>query len=81
MPSFTLLFLVAAAICVVSQVALVRSGLRARPESTPDRSSRLKEVAWAILPAIVLGVVLVATWRAISPGAQTTPSQSISVVP
>ena len=74
-------FWVAAAICVVAQLALVRSGLRARPEITPGRAARLKEVAWALLPAILLGAVLVATWRTISVPGPATPAHSISAAP
>jgi hypothetical protein len=51
-----LLFWAAVAASVVAHVVIVRSVLRATPR-------RFSEVAWATLPAIVLGAVLVMTWR------------------
>jgi len=49
-------FWVAVFVCVAAHLAIVRSVLKA-----PSR--RFMEVAWAIVPAIVLAAVLVVTWR------------------
>ena len=68
------IFWLAAACCVFAQVAIVRSALRARAQR-PDGSaspSRPIEVAWTILPAIMLALVLVLTWRALHPSAAIT---------
>lgn len=69
------LFLVAAALCVVAELAILRSLLfgRARaaeqsatgPLSDAIRARRPAEIAWAILPAVGLLFVLYLTWRAI----------------
>jgi heme/copper-type cytochrome/quinol oxidase subunit 2 len=52
---------------VIAQAAIVRSALRARAQR-PDGSaspSRSIEAAWTIVPAIMLALVLVLTWRAL----------------
>ncbi|HZI29754.1 MAG TPA: hypothetical protein VFD64_16415 [Gemmatimonadaceae bacterium] len=33
------------------------------PASTPGRSARFAEIAWAVLPTVALLVILVFTWR------------------
>jgi heme/copper-type cytochrome/quinol oxidase subunit 2 len=60
-----LLFWAAALCCLVSHAAILRSVYRAsahdgRLVSLPRR---LMEVAWAVVPALVLAAVLVTTWR------------------
>ena len=88
MTSRLALFWVAAAICVVAEVALLRSLLfgRARaaeqsatgPMSEAIRARRPAEVAWAILPAVGLLFVLYLTWRAVdvpaAPAAGASPT-------
>jgi heme/copper-type cytochrome/quinol oxidase subunit 2 len=62
---------------VFAQAAIVRSALRARAQR-PDGSaspSRPIEVAWTIVPAVMLAVVLVFTWRALH------PAQALTIVP
>ena len=70
----TALFWIAAASCVVAEVAILRSLLfgRARKAEQENesgavvgRSSRPVEVTWAVLPAVGLLVVLYLTWRAV----------------
>jgi heme/copper-type cytochrome/quinol oxidase subunit 2 len=59
------IFWAAAACCALSQAAIVRSALRARAQR-PDGSAsppRATEVAWTVLPALALVLVLVVTWR------------------
>ena len=56
--------------CAVAEVAIVRSAVAARPITggaplPPLR--RTVEVAWAVLPAVALGLVLFWTWRAMHP--------------
>jgi heme/copper-type cytochrome/quinol oxidase subunit 2 len=68
------LYWVAVACCVVAQVAIVRSVLRAgAPGRMPDdaterrvpHSRRAVELVWVLVPAIGLAAVLVVTWRTI----------------
>ena len=72
MPSFAAdaVFWVAVACCVVAELFILRSTLLARgPQSGKPLPSRRRaaEVAWAVLPAVALALVLAATWRAIHP--------------
>jgi heme/copper-type cytochrome/quinol oxidase subunit 2 len=66
-------FWVAAVASAVAQVAIVRSVLVARaPVAGADEDTsrvpaarRLGEVAWAVVPALALAVVLALTWQAV----------------
>jgi heme/copper-type cytochrome/quinol oxidase subunit 2 len=63
------IFWIAALACVVAQIALLRSSISTKGENRSNlvpASPRTSEVAWTILPALVLTVVLLATWRKIS---------------
>jgi heme/copper-type cytochrome/quinol oxidase subunit 2 len=64
-----LIFWSAAVCCIVAQVAVVRSAVRSPMAPGPDANvtmpRRSSEVAWTIIPGIVLLLLLVATWRAI----------------
>jgi heme/copper-type cytochrome/quinol oxidase subunit 2 len=64
-----IIFWLAAACCALSQAAIVRSALRARAQRPDGSASPTKaiEVAWTILPALMLALVLVLTWRALHP--------------
>jgi heme/copper-type cytochrome/quinol oxidase subunit 2 len=66
-----LVFWISAACCVVAQVALVRSAIRSPMTGTPEPAIRMPrrsgEIAWTIVPAIALVLLLVATWRAMHP--------------
>lgn len=65
------LFWVAVAVCLVAQLAIVRSVASMRPadlRSAPtSRWRSAAEVVWVVLPAIGLAVVLWLTWRAMHP--------------
>jgi heme/copper-type cytochrome/quinol oxidase subunit 2 len=69
-----LIFWLAVVCCVVAQAAIVRSALRT-PVQHPEpgvevpRPRRAIEIAWTVLPAIGLALVLIMTWRAIHPRA------------
>ena len=81
----TLLFWICAACCVLAEVAILRSLLfgraraaeeqHARDESRVARATRPTEVAWAIIPAAGLLLVLYLTWRAVDP--PTTPPADV----
>ena len=80
-PFIDALFWVAVACCVVAQLAIVRSVLRAGaraslPHEAGDRdagvrplpqSRRVVELLWVLIPALGLAAVLVATWRTMHP--------------
>ena len=62
------LFWAAAACCLVAQVALILSAIRApmTGSAEPERvqmPSRASEIAWTVVPAVALAVLLVFTWR------------------
>ena len=69
------IFWIAAVLCVVAEIAILRSMLRGSRIATPDRSPAvdadlprarpLSELIWAVLPAIGLAVILVLTRGAI----------------
>jgi len=78
MPSLLLreaIFWIAAALCVVAEIAILRSMLRGSRAAAPDRSPAIEsdvprarpvgEMIWAILPAIALAVILTLTRDAI----------------
>ena len=63
-----LIFWIAFACCAIAQLAIIRSvllvtPLESRTEPMPI-SRRATEVAWAVLPAVILGIVFWMTWRA-----------------
>ena len=63
------IFWFAALVCALSQAAIVRSALRARAQR-PDGTAaptRAIEVAWTVLPAVMLALVLLFTWHALHP--------------
>ncbi len=65
-------FWVAAVACVVAQAAIVRSVLVARapklpPEARITPPRRGVELAWTLVPAVALALVLALTWRALHP--------------
>lgn len=64
-----LVFWIALACCAVAQIAIIRSVLLATPSASPSadappKSGRAAEIAWAVLPGVMLGLVFWATWRA-----------------
>jgi hypothetical protein len=71
MPSSTLadaIFWIAVASCLVAQAAILRSVLAGRGAAAPaPLPRRAAEVAWAIVPAVALALVLAATWRSLHP--------------
>ena len=65
------LFGLSVACCAIAQFFIIRSvrGSRYVPEPTAHapRSGHKMEVAWAVLPAVGLAVLLYFTWRAVHP--------------
>jgi heme/copper-type cytochrome/quinol oxidase subunit 2 len=75
-PIIDALFWVAVTCCVVAQVAIVRSVMRAggrarvpheSGERRLPRSNRAVELLWLLVPTIGLAAVLVATWHTMHP--------------
>ena len=68
-------FWLGVATCAVAQVAIVRSVIRARrapdapgnPDRAVPRPHFAVELAWAVVPALALVALFVATWRAMHP--------------
>ena len=62
------LFWIAAVACAIAELAILRSTFAARraikSELVPSASPR-GELAWAVIPAVALGIVLTATWQRI----------------
>jgi heme/copper-type cytochrome/quinol oxidase subunit 2 len=62
------LFWIAAVACAIAELAILRSTFAARratkSELVPSASPR-GELAWAVIPAVALAVVLTATWQRI----------------
>lgn len=63
------IFWAALVICVGAEVAILRSAFRPHPDTAESaslpHSERGLEMVWAIVPAIVLAILLAATWRAV----------------
>ena len=79
-PVSDLFFWLATAICAVAQVAVVRAALAGRtPGASPSAMARTREFFWVLLPAALVALLLVWTWRSL-PGrvreARTVPVTS-----
>ena len=62
------IFWIAAVACVIAEVTILRSTFgaqRANRSELVPASSRGGELAWAVIPALALCAVLVATWQRI----------------
>jgi heme/copper-type cytochrome/quinol oxidase subunit 2 len=64
----TILFWSAVACCAIAQIALIVSAIRAPMTGSSESASmrmpgRASEIAWTVVPAIGLAVLLVFTWR------------------
>ena len=67
-PLAEIIFWIAAVACVVAEIAILRSTFVARRATKSDSvpsSSQTGELVWAVIPAVALSVVLVATWQRI----------------
>ncbi|MFN2637694.1 MAG: hypothetical protein ABR585_11760 [Gemmatimonadaceae bacterium] len=60
------IFWIAAIACVVGEIAIVRAafgaGAERKSEAVPA-TRRSSEIAWALIPAMALSLLLVVTWR------------------
>ncbi len=74
----TTLFVLATAVCIVAQLAILRAvaagrvpGASRAPGEPPRRAA---EVAWAVLPAAMLALVLFLTWRSVEAARGDAPA-------
>lgn len=70
--------------CAVAQAAILRSVLRTRRAASPNegvpRPRFAIELAWAVVPAIALAALLVATWRTMHPDSAPPPPSTVGAV-
>lgn len=79
-PSLRALFLIAAVIAVVAQLAVLRSVVVGRaPASAPGRAARLAEIVWVVLPTIALIGILFMTWRTLGEPIAVAPVNGVTV--
>ena len=67
-PLAEMIFSIAVVACAVAEVAILRSTFiarRANKSKLVPASSRSGELVWAVIPALALSAVLVATWQRI----------------
>ena len=67
-PLAEMIFWIAVVACAVAEVAILRSTFVARRANKSElvpASPRSGEIAWAVLPALALCAVLIATWQRI----------------
>jgi heme/copper-type cytochrome/quinol oxidase subunit 2 len=65
------IFWIAALACIIAEIAILRSTYAARKvekSALVPEASRGGEIVWAIVPALALSVLLVATWQKIHAG-------------
>ena len=63
------IFWIAALACIAAQFALLRSSFRIKNDQRSGLvpgSPRSVELTWAVLPAVVLCILLLVTWRRIA---------------
>jgi len=65
------IFWLAAATCLVAQIAILRSVLRTSSPKLRTRHRAVVEIAWVVLPALALASVLAITWRTVHPPERT----------
>ena len=79
LPALRTLFLPAAVIALVAQFYVLWAVLAGRaPASTPGRRARFAEIAWVVLPTIVLIAVLVLTWSRLGDPMAVNPVSGVS---
>lgn len=73
------LFLLAAAIALLAQLAVLRSVIAGRaPASSPGRSARLAEITWVLIPTVALIAILFFTWNRVGEPVAIAPVHGIT---
>ncbi len=76
-----MLFWIATAICAIAQVAVIRAALAGRtPGASPSPLAKAREFFWVILPAALLALLLVWTWRSLPARFVQTRAQTVSTI-
>jgi heme/copper-type cytochrome/quinol oxidase subunit 2 len=67
-PLAEVIFWIAAAVCIIAELALLRSAFmpRSTDEANLSHPARGGEMLWAVIPAVGLMFLLAATWRAVN---------------
>ncbi|MEO6444202.1 MAG: hypothetical protein ABIZ91_10340 [Gemmatimonadaceae bacterium] len=75
-------FVLAAATCALAQVAVVRAALAGRtPGASNSVVGRVRELVWVLLPACLLLLALVWTWRSLPAGDDLSASAPSATTP
>jgi heme/copper-type cytochrome/quinol oxidase subunit 2 len=67
-PLAEIIFWIAAAACAIAEIAILRfsfAAQRANKSELVPTAARSGEIAWAVIPALALVAVLLATWQKI----------------
>jgi heme/copper-type cytochrome/quinol oxidase subunit 2 len=73
------LFIAAAAIALVAQLAVLRSVIAGRaPASSPGRAARFAEIAWAVIPTVALIAILAFTWGRVAGPVALAPVNGVT---
>ena len=77
------LFWLATTVCAVAQLAIIRAALSGRtPGAVSSTASRIRELFWVFLPAVLLTVVLTWTWESLPDHQQSwRPSTGVDRAP
>jgi len=83
-PVADLLFLAAVVACAISQLFIVRAVWRVLPpipaaDGSPSQvpaPHRAQEMAWALLPAVLMALLFVGAWRQMHPTPSSAPIPS-----
>src|SRR6476659_11309366 len=62
------IFWIAALACALAEIAILRSTIAQKRSHNPSlvrAGSQLSELIWAVIPAVALSLLLIATWRRI----------------
>ena len=63
------IFWIAAVLCVIAELAILRAAFAppvdTGPSTSVPHSPHGTEMIWAVIPAIALALLLAATWRAV----------------
>jgi heme/copper-type cytochrome/quinol oxidase subunit 2 len=72
------LFFAAAGVALVCQLAVLQAVVAGRaPASSPGRTARVAEIAWVVIPTIVLLALLFMTWRQLGPPVVLSPAAGV----
>lgn len=65
MPAGEILFAACAIACVAGEIAILHSAVKTSKQPLAPGATRFGEIAWSIVPAIALAILLTATFNAV----------------